>query len=171
MSIVAKHIGTDKLKAGSNYRLKSLTLIPADPLLKFLDAFKADDRIDKIDLGVGVYRNDLGRTPVMETVKLAEREPLNTQSSKACPSSYIINQPQSAILGVGKLEKRVVVQSISGQDVIAIKPMAFVSLTIDHRVLGGNQRGATGSTGAVVRTRYAKIGRIQELHSFRSVPA
>ena len=38
-------------------------------------------------------------------------------------------------------------------------------------VLGGNQRGTTGSTGAVVRTWYAKTGRTQELHSFRSVPA
>ena len=37
-------------------------------------------------------------------------------------------------------------------------------------VLGGNQRGTTGSTGAVVRTRYAKIGKSQELHSFRAVP-
>jgi len=51
----------------------------------------------------------------------------------------IINQPQSAILGIGKLEKRVVVETHAGQDVIVIKPMAFVSLTIDHRVLDGHQ--------------------------------
>ena len=60
-------------------------------------------------------------------------------SGSLIATPIIINQPQSAILGVGKLEKRVVVQSISGQDVIAIKPMAFVSLTIDHRVLDGHQ--------------------------------
>jgi 2-oxoglutarate dehydrogenase E2 component (dihydrolipoamide succinyltransferase) len=51
----------------------------------------------------------------------------------------IINQPQSAILGVGKLEKRVVVKEVGGADVIAIRPLAYVSLSIDHRVLDGHQ--------------------------------
>ena len=60
-------------------------------------------------------------------------------SGSLVATPIIINQPQSAILGIGKLEKRVIVQSIKGQDVIAIKPMAFVSLTIDHRVLDGHQ--------------------------------
>jgi 2-oxoglutarate dehydrogenase E2 component (dihydrolipoamide succinyltransferase) len=54
----------------------------------------------------------------------------------------IINQPQSAILGVGKLEKRVVVREVGGQDAIQIRPMAYVSLTIDHRVLDGHQTNA-----------------------------
>ena len=51
----------------------------------------------------------------------------------------IIAQPQSAILGVGKLEKRVVVREAGGQDAILIRPMAYVSLTIDHRVVDGHQ--------------------------------
>ncbi len=54
-------------------------------------------------------------------------------------SPIIINQPQSAILGVGKLEKRVVVREIGGVDTIQIRPMAYVSLTIDHRVVDGHQ--------------------------------
>ncbi|HET9428235.1 MAG TPA: dihydrolipoamide acetyltransferase family protein [Allosphingosinicella sp.] len=54
----------------------------------------------------------------------------------------IINQPQSAILGVGKLEKRVVVREVSGVDTIQIRPMAYVSLTIDHRVVDGHQTNA-----------------------------
>jgi len=54
----------------------------------------------------------------------------------------IINQPQSAILGVGKLEKRVVVREIGGVDAIQIRPMAYVSLTIDHRVVDGHQTNA-----------------------------
>lgn len=49
----------------------------------------------------------------------------------------IINQPQSAILGIGKLEKRVVVNEKSGKDTTEIKPMVYVTLTIDHRVLDG----------------------------------
>jgi 2-oxoglutarate dehydrogenase E2 component (dihydrolipoamide succinyltransferase) len=54
----------------------------------------------------------------------------------------IIAQPQSAILGVGKLEKRVVVREVGGQDAIQIRPMAYVSLTIDHRVVDGHQTNA-----------------------------
>lgn len=54
----------------------------------------------------------------------------------------IINQPQSAILGVGKLEKRVVVRQLDGQDAMVIRPMAYVTLTIDHRVLDGAQTNA-----------------------------
>lgn len=51
----------------------------------------------------------------------------------------IIAQPQSAILGVGKVEKRVLVREIDGVDTIQIRPMCFVSLTIDHRVVDGHQ--------------------------------
>jgi 2-oxoglutarate dehydrogenase E2 component (dihydrolipoamide succinyltransferase) len=57
-------------------------------------------------------------------------------------SPIIIAQPQSAILGVGKLEKRVVVREVDGQDTIQIRPMAYVSLTIDHRVVDGHQTNA-----------------------------
>lgn len=45
----------------------------------------------------------------------------------------IINQPQCAILGLGKIEKRVKVIN----DAIAIRPQAFASLTFDHRILDG----------------------------------
>lgn len=51
----------------------------------------------------------------------------------------IINQPQSAILGIGKLEKRLVVTEVNGVETIQIKPMAYVTITIDHRVLDGFQ--------------------------------
>lgn len=51
----------------------------------------------------------------------------------------IIHQPQSAILGIGKLEKRVVAVEKKGKDVVEIKPMVYVTLTIDHRALDGFQ--------------------------------
>ncbi len=54
----------------------------------------------------------------------------------------IINQPQSAILGIGKLEKRVVVVEKDGVDETEIKPMAYITLTIDHRALDGFQANA-----------------------------
>jgi 2-oxoglutarate dehydrogenase E2 component (dihydrolipoamide succinyltransferase) len=63
-------------------------------------------------------------------------------SGSLVATPIIINQPQSAILGVGKLEKRVVVRTVGGVDAMVIKPMAYVSLTIDHRVLDGHQTNA-----------------------------
>ncbi len=51
----------------------------------------------------------------------------------------IIAQPQSAILGIGKTEKRVVVREVGGIDAIQVRPMAYISLTIDHRVVDGHQ--------------------------------
>jgi 2-oxoglutarate dehydrogenase E2 component (dihydrolipoamide succinyltransferase) len=63
-----------------------------------------------------------------------------TGSLTAAP--IIINQPQSAILGVGKLEKRVVAREVDGADAILVRPMAYVSLTIDHRVIDAVQTNA-----------------------------
>ena len=63
-------------------------------------------------------------------------------SGSLVAAPIIINQPQSAILGVGKLEKRVVAREVGGVDTIQIRPMAFVSLTIDHRVIDAVQTNA-----------------------------
>ena len=60
-------------------------------------------------------------------------------SGSLVATPIIINQPQTAILGIGKLEKRVVVRTIEGQDAIQIRPMAYVTLTIDHRASDGHQ--------------------------------
>ncbi|OMH27126.1 dihydrolipoamide acetyltransferase family protein [Motiliproteus sp. MSK22-1] len=51
----------------------------------------------------------------------------------------IINQPQVAILGIGKLDKRVVVEEVNGVDTMVIKPMCYVSLSMDHRALDAHQ--------------------------------
>lgn len=60
-------------------------------------------------------------------------------SGSLVATPIIINQPQSAILGVGKIEKRIKVREIDGEDMMTIRPMCYVSLTIDHRVLDGFQ--------------------------------
>jgi 2-oxoisovalerate dehydrogenase E2 component (dihydrolipoyl transacylase) len=49
----------------------------------------------------------------------------------------IINQPQCAILGVGAIQKRPVVVESEGMDALAIRPMVYLSLTFDHRILDG----------------------------------
>jgi 2-oxoglutarate dehydrogenase E2 component (dihydrolipoamide succinyltransferase) len=63
-------------------------------------------------------------------------------SGSLIATPIIINQPQSAILGVGKIEKRIKIREIDGEDVMAIRPMCYVSLTIDHRVVDGFQTNA-----------------------------
>ena len=63
-------------------------------------------------------------------------------SGSLIATPIIINQPQSAILGVGKIEKRIKIREVEGEDVIAIRPMCYISLTIDHRVLDGYQTNA-----------------------------
>jgi 2-oxoglutarate dehydrogenase E2 component (dihydrolipoamide succinyltransferase) len=63
-------------------------------------------------------------------------------SGSLLASPIILHAGQAAILGVGKLEKRVVVREVDGQDAILIKPMAYVTLTIDHRVVDGHQTNA-----------------------------
>ena len=63
-------------------------------------------------------------------------------SGSLLAAPIIIHQGQAAILGVGKLEKRVVVREVDGEDSIVILPMAYVTLTIDHRVVDGHQTNA-----------------------------
>lgn len=58
-------------------------------------------------------------------------------SGSLLATPIIINQPQSAILGIGALEKRVVVRDVDDVDTLQIRPLAYVSLTIDHRVIDG----------------------------------
>jgi 2-oxoglutarate dehydrogenase E2 component (dihydrolipoamide succinyltransferase) len=49
----------------------------------------------------------------------------------------IINQPQSAIVGIGKMEKRVKVVEVNGTEEFVAKPMCYVTLTFDHRGIDG----------------------------------
>jgi 2-oxoglutarate dehydrogenase E2 component (dihydrolipoamide succinyltransferase) len=62
----------------------------------------------------------------------------NHGTSGSLFATPIINQPQCGILGVGLIQKRVVVVTSGGVDSIAIKPMCYVGLTFDHRILDGN---------------------------------
>ena len=63
--------------------LDSLTQQPADALLALIKLYDADNRADKIDLGVGVFRTETGATPVFAAIKEAEKRLLAEQDSKA----------------------------------------------------------------------------------------
>jgi len=60
-------------------------------------------------------------------------------SGSLLAAPIIINQPQSAILGVGKLEKRPVVIEEGDEQKIAVQPRCYVTLTLDHRAMDGHQ--------------------------------
>jgi len=63
-------------------------------------------------------------------------------SGSLLAAPIVINQPQSAILGVGKLERRAVVVDSDGDDRVAIRPRCYLTLTIDHRVMDGQRANA-----------------------------
>lgn len=69
-------------------------------------------------------------------------------SGSLLAAPIIINQPQVAIMGVGKIERRLAVQQIDGVDSVSVRPMCYLTLTIDHRALDAFQ--ANSFLGVVV---------------------
>ena len=57
--------------------------MPADPILSVVTAYRADPRPEKIDLGIGIYRDSAGVTPIMAAVREAEAKLLASQTTKA----------------------------------------------------------------------------------------
>jgi aspartate aminotransferase len=62
---------------------ESLKPVAMDPILGLMAAYRADTRAQKIDLGVGVYMNDRGHTPVMTSVKEAEAQLMQLETTKS----------------------------------------------------------------------------------------
>ena len=62
---------------------ESLEPLPADAILKLIAEHDGDSRPDKVDLGVGIYRDEQGNTPIPTAVKKAERHLLDNQDTKA----------------------------------------------------------------------------------------
>ena len=60
-------------------------------------------------------------------------------SGSLLAAPIVIPQPQSAILGLGKLEKRAVVIAENGADAVVVRSRCYVTLTIDHRVMDGSR--------------------------------
>ncbi|WP_353475447.1 aspartate/tyrosine/aromatic aminotransferase [Salipiger sp. H15] len=56
---------------------------PADKILMLMQAYKEDPRTQKIDLGVGVYKDASGNTPVMRAIKAAEKQLWESETTKS----------------------------------------------------------------------------------------
>ncbi len=61
---------------------ESIEMAPPDPILGLTEAFKSDPNPAKINLGVGVYKDANGNTPVLESVKKAEEKLLTSETTK-----------------------------------------------------------------------------------------
>ncbi len=62
---------------------ENVQIAPPDPILGLTELFKADPNPDKINLSVGVYQDSNGKTPVLDTVKVAEKKILEQENSKS----------------------------------------------------------------------------------------
>ncbi|PPI86857.1 amino acid aminotransferase [Candidatus Pantoea edessiphila] len=61
---------------------ESILSAPNDPILGLADLFYADDRSNKINLGIGVYKDNFGKTPILNSVKKAESILLEQETTK-----------------------------------------------------------------------------------------
>ena len=71
------------LTTKSNNRLADLEAVRSDSLLKLITLANADSRPEKIDVGVGVYRDGVGNTPILRAVKAAEKLLWEQQQTKS----------------------------------------------------------------------------------------
>lgn len=62
---------------------KNVEAAPADSILGLTEAFKADQNPEKVNLGVGVYKDDAGNTPVLQCVKEAEKLLVEREKTKS----------------------------------------------------------------------------------------
>ena len=62
---------------------QNIKAAPADSILGLTEAFKNDPSADKVNLGVGVYKDEAGRTPVLQCVKAAEKILLEQEGTKS----------------------------------------------------------------------------------------
>ena len=81
-----------------------LSPLAADPILGLMSAYRADSNPHKIDLGVGVYKDEAGDTPVMRAVKEAETRLLASQKTKTYvgPAGAALFNEEVAQLVLGK---------------------------------------------------------------------
>jgi aspartate aminotransferase len=63
--------------------LELLNTPKGDPILSIMSVFRADERPEKIDLGIGVYKDENGQTPIMQAVRSAEIRLANNATTKS----------------------------------------------------------------------------------------
>ncbi|MBD5769760.1 amino acid aminotransferase [Marinomonas colpomeniae] len=90
---------------------KHLQVVPGDPLLALIVAHQQDPNPKKIDLGVGVYKDDNGHTPILNSVKKAEAILLEQEDSKSYQGVYGALEFEGLIKGLVLGENNPLIQS------------------------------------------------------------
>jgi aspartate aminotransferase len=62
---------------------QQLQLLASDSILGLMAKYRADSNTQKVDLGVGVYRDLSGNTPILDCVRRAEKDVLAAQTTKS----------------------------------------------------------------------------------------
>ncbi len=121
------------------------TLAPKapDPLLKIIKMFRDDPRTDKIDLGVGVYKDATGNTPVMKAVKDAEALLLASQRTK----TYVGQQGDIDFL---KLVGQLTFGGVVARICVDTNCRRHRSAAFGLRLVARNRREARAAAGAVL---------------------
>lgn len=111
---------------------------PADALLALIGMFRNDPRAGKIDLGVGVFRDDAGHTPVMRAVKAAEKKLWESQESKSYlgPEGNVAFARHMARLALGDVE-------LGGTLTGVQTPGGTGALRLGAELIGASRPGAT----------------------------
>lgn len=133
---------------GKNIILKNYVnigmAVALDPMGLIVPVIKNADEKNIVGLAKSVY--DLGtraknKKLVPDEVKDSTFTITNYGVFGTLFGNPIINQPEVAILGVGTVTKKPVVIEVDGQDTIAIRPMMYISLCHDHRLVDGALAG------------------------------
>ena len=83
--------------------LADLPPVNSDSLLALIALANADPRPDKIDVGVGVFRDAVGNTPILKVIKEAEQRLVDTQVTKAYLGSGRIGEQTRKHISDGRL--------------------------------------------------------------------
>lgn len=115
--------------------LENLPNIKGDPLWDLLDKFKQDKREEKIDLLVGVYRDEFGKTPVMKNVQDAERylaTQASTKSYRVLSGNMEFNHLMAEFLLGGdssKLDNQCTIQTVGASGALRVLADFIVHLS------------------------------------------
>lgn len=120
----------------------SLTPAPPDPILGLTEAFKKDPNPNKINLGVGVYKDAQGRTPVLASVKRAEERLLAAEQTKnylPIEGDPAFGDATQALLfgedhGVVRERRAVTVQAPGGTGALRVAA-DFIASTLDAKTI------------------------------------
>lgn len=116
--------------------------VPPDPILGLIQRFGDDPDPNKVDLGVGVYRDESGRTPIMGAVREAARIEIDSVSSKAyfgqAGNPEINPVIQDLVLGEGhpasSAERALTLQTPGGSGALRVAAELLLAADPDVRV-------------------------------------